>query len=174
MNNWIPKNKIVKFSAVVAFLSIVLYFGGLFIVLKETKKVENFYNDTESEFSKEKKFWVVKSITDTNAEVIQTLKNFFVQKNDEVKFIEQIEVVGKSSAIKFDISSIDIESTPGDSFKEDIEVKMMIGGSWEGIMRFVDKLEKMPFGVLVGNMNLDSDGSGYWSGSVEFTIFREK
>ena len=174
MGNWIPKNKIVRFAAIAALFSMVLCFSGLFIVFREIKKVENLYNDIESESFKEKKFWVIRSIAETNKEVIQTLRGFFIQKGDEVKFIEQIEEIARGSAIKFDIISIDIKANQEDSFKEDVGVKMKMEGSWENVISFVNKLEKMPFGVLINNINLDADIPGHWSGFVEFIIFREK
>jgi hypothetical protein len=174
MNNLIPKEKIVKLAIAVASLSVVLYFGGLLVVIQETKKVENLYNDTESESSKGKKFWAIKSIAETNAGAIQALRNFFIKKNDDVKFIEQIESTARNSGIGFEIASIDVKPNQANLPKEDIEVKMAISGSWRETMRFVDSLEKMSFGVSVENINLDANGSGVWSGSVDFIIFREK
>lgn len=174
MNNWIPKNKIIKFAAAAALLGVALYLNGLLVVFREIRKVENLYNDTESEFLKEKKFWAIKSIAEANEETIRTLKDFFIQKNDEVKFIEQVEEIAKNSAIKFEIASIDVKINQKDSFKEDVAVKIKTEGSWESIASFADKMEKMPFGVLINNINLDADAPGHWSGSIGFTVFREK
>src|SRR3990167_1200065 len=56
MNNWVPKNKIVKFAAVTALFSVILYFGGLFIVSEKIKKIEDDYHSTESDSYKEEKF----------------------------------------------------------------------------------------------------------------------
>ncbi len=174
INNWIPKNRIVELATMVTVLSVVLYAVGLFVVFREIKKVENFYHNTESEFFKEKKFWAIKSIAEANKEPIQTLRNFFIQKGDEVKFIEQIEETARISAIKFEIVSIDVKANQPDPFKEDIEVKMEMEGSWRDIMHFIDKLEKMPFGALIKDINLNAKAPSDWSGSVSFIIFREK
>ncbi len=174
MNNWIPKNKIVMSATIMAALSVVLYFASLFIVLREIKKVENFYHDTESEFFKEKKFLAIKSIAEANKEPIQTLRNFFIQKGDEVKFIEQIEAVARRSAIKFEIVSIDAKANQPDPLKEDIEVKIGMEGSWKNIISFTGQLEKMSFGTLIKDINLNAKVPGEWSGFVSFIIFREK
>jgi Tfp pilus assembly protein PilO len=174
MNTWIPKNRIVKSVAAMVFISIIIYFIGLFIVFNQIKKVENLYNDTESEFSKNEKFLAVRSIAEANQETITYLKNFLIQKGDEVKFIEKIEEVAKNSGIKFEIVYIDTKTSKEEvSFKEDVGVKMNIEGSWKNIMSFVNKLERLIFGVSINSMNLDVS-SGQWSGSVEFIIFREK
>jgi hypothetical protein len=142
-------------------------------VSREIKKIEDFYLNSESESSKEKRFTVIKSIIETNNEPIQALQDFFIQKGDEVLFIEQIEKEARNLSVKFDID-IDIKENQADPFKEDVEVKIKINGSWRNIISFIDKLEKMPFGVLIENINLDADVSGNWSGLIELIIFREK
>jgi hypothetical protein len=174
MNSWIPKNKIVRIAASVALLSIVLYFVGLFIVLNETKKLENLYGNTESESSKEQKFLAIKSVVDANQDTIQTLKKFFVQKGDEVKFIEQIEGITKNSGIKFNIVSIDVKAGGSNDFKEDIAVKMQTEGAWTDTVSFISKLERLPFGISITGVDMSLVAPGQWSTSVDFIIFREK
>jgi Tfp pilus assembly protein PilO len=174
MNNWIPKNKIVRFAIAIATLSVILYFVGLFVVFGETKKIENLYNDSNSELFKEEQFLAIKSIADANKESIQTLRDFFIQKGDEVKFIEKIEETARASSIKFEITSIDVGTNQGNSFEEDVSVKIMVEGSWKNMIYFMDKLKKMPFGVSIEKVNLDANIPGNWSGSVDFVIFREK
>jgi Tfp pilus assembly protein PilO len=173
MNNWIPKNKTVRFAAITALFSVILYFGSLFLVSRETNKIENAYYSTESDSYKEEKFRAIKAVAETNKEPIQTLQDFFVQKGDEAKFIEQIENIARASGIKFEISSIDVKANQANSFKEDVNVKMKVEGSWQDAMYFIDRLGKMPFGVLVEDVSLNADTPGKWSGSVEFIIFRE-
>jgi Tfp pilus assembly protein PilO len=174
MNNWIPKTKIVRLAVAAVLLSVALYFSGLFVVLNETKKLENLYSSTESNSSRGKESLAIKSVAEANQEIIQTLRNFFIQKGDEVKFIEQIEAIAKSSNLKFVIVSIDIKEQQGTSFKEDVGVKMQIDGSWKDVASFVNKLERLSFGVSIVSMNLDASSLGRWAGSVEFIIFREK
>jgi Tfp pilus assembly protein PilO len=174
MNNWIPNNKIVKFAAITALLSIVLYFSGLFIVFNETKGIENAYHSTESDAYKENEVGAIKSITDTNKESIQILQNFFLQKGDEAKFIEQIENAAKTSGIKFETSSIDVALSGSNSFEEDVDVTINVEGSWDDTMSFVDKLGKMPFGISVDNVSLTANTPGKWTGFVELVVFRQK
>ncbi|MEK7635119.1 MAG: hypothetical protein AAB446_01665 [Patescibacteria group bacterium] len=175
MNNWIPKNKTVRWAVSAVLVSVILYFVGVFVVFVEMKKLENLYNDTESQFSKEEKFRVIKSVADVNQETINKLRSFFIQKGDEVKFIEQIETIAKNAGIKFEIESIDVKTGQENSvFKEDIEVKMSMEGSWESALSFLNKLEKLPFGASVSGVSLNSSGLGTWSGSIKFIIFREK
>jgi Tfp pilus assembly protein PilO len=174
MEKWLPKNNIVNFAIIAVLISILLYFTGLFIVYKETKKAENLYTDTESEFFKGKKFWAIQSLVEKNSETIQLLRSFFVQKGDEINFIEQIENVAKGSGVKFDISSIEVKEDAENSFEEDVFVKMEIEGSWKNVMAYVENIERMPFGVSVVDITLDAQSPGNWSGSIQFVLFREK
>lgn len=173
MKNWVPQKKLVIFTAAAAVISATLYFVCLGAVLFEIKKVENAYNDTESSSSRNKRAQVIKSIAETNAPYVQTLRDFFVHKGDEVRFIEQIEEIGKKSGIEFEIF---IEEKPGqsDAFKEDVLVKMSMNGSWSGIMGFLDALHKMYFGVSVQSLKLSVGDSNKWNGFIEFVISREK
>lgn len=173
MKNWIPKKIFLIITAITAAFCVILYFASLFLVLLEIKKIEDYYNNTESQSGKEERVRALKSIAETNKEYIQTLRGYFIQKGDEVKFIEQIEEISRKSSIQFEISSIDTKPNQVKNFKEDITVRMNIEGSWQNIMRFVDMLEKINFGVLVQNISLDAKTGDGWSGMVEFVIFRE-
>ncbi len=116
-------------------------------------------------------------MTEANKKYIETLRSFFVQKGDEVKFIEEIEKIARESGIDFQINGIDVKSNPKeakDSLKEDVAIRMNIQGSWREAMRFLEMLDKIYFGVAVQNITLDADGTGGWSGALDFIIFREK
>ncbi len=179
MNNWIPKNNIMRFAIIMALFSVILYFSGLFFVTDKIKKIEDDYRGAESVSYKMDKIRIIKSTTETNKEILQPLQDFFIQKGDEVKFIERIENIARTSSVKFKIISIDIKKTgkktsKPDSFKENIDLKVRLEGSWQKVVSFMDKLEKMPFGVSIENIRLDTNASSGWSGLVEFIIFREK
>lgn len=174
MKNWIPPKKLLMFIMATMTVCVILYFISLFVVLIEIKKIEDYYSNTESKSGKEERTRILRSIAETNKENIQALRGFFVQKGDEVRFIEQIEATGRKSGIQFEISAIDVKGNQIKNFKEDITVKMNIQGSWENVINFIDILEKMNFGVSIQNLNLDTKISNDWSGTVEFIIFREK
>jgi len=174
MNNWIPNNKIIKSIIALTLFSIILYFFSLFIVIREVKKVENLYSNTESESFKEQKFIAIKSVAENNKESIELLRNFFIQKDDEANFIEQIEKAAKTHSVSFDIVNIDVKPDEESSFKENVSIKMNVEGTWTNIMSLLNRLERMDFGVLIDDVNLDAKNPGNWVGSINFVIFREK
>jgi len=176
MENWIPKNRIIKFVITLAIFSMLLYFVSLAFLFYQTKQKTEYFNSNESASSKDERFWIIKSITETNKEPIQNLNNFFIKKGDEVSFIEQIEDAARHYGVDFEIDSIDVKTDEKNtnSFKEDVSVKIKVEGSWKNINGFFDNLEKMPFGVSIEEVGLDADTPGVWSGFVDLTIFREK
>lgn len=173
MSNWIPKNKTVYLATASALLSMILYFGGLYAVWNGIKKVEDFYSGTESASAKEQKFRAIRMAADENKDSIEILRNSFVKKGDEVKFIESIEEIASSSNIKFDIVSLDAKNDTS-SFKEDIKISAKTEGSWKNTIAFLDKLEKMPFAVSIESLDLNSYSDGIWSSTIKITVFREK
>lgn len=174
MKNWIPPKNTFSFAIGLTVICATLYFAVFAVVFMEISKIENAYNDTESGSRKNEKAEALRLIAETNKDNIQILRNFLIQKEDDVEFIKQIEETGRKSGILFEIKSIDVPPNQKDVFKEDVRIKMNIEGSWEDVMGFVDTLEKMPFGVSIQSINLDVRTSGKWSGIIDFVIFRSK
>lgn len=174
MKNWIPNSKIVRLSALALALSAAAYLIGLFLVLGSIGKIGSLYDNTDSESSKENRVHAIKSILEANKSEIATLRAYFIKKDDEVGFIKEIERAGKEVSLKFEIDSIDVDQDPNSAFKEDVSIKMNIEGSWGSIVGFLSRLEKMPFGVSVEDLNLDSHTPGAWSGTLELVVYKEK
>ncbi|NLE07267.1 MAG: type 4a pilus biogenesis protein PilO [Parcubacteria group bacterium] len=175
MNSWIPKNIIVKLTVGMVVLSVLLYLTSLFFVTRQTKKVENLYVDMKSKSFESEKIQAIKSTLGSYNSNLQILRDFFVKKGDEVKFIEEIERVAKDADVKFEISAINVKSGDEQSLNDDIDVRMEIEGPWNDVIKTIDNLERLPFGVLVDNLNINTvGGEGYWSGSISFRVFKEK
>ena len=55
MKKWIPQKKIMTIVIGATVVGVAIYCISLFLVLKETKKIENLRNDIDSSFSEEEK-----------------------------------------------------------------------------------------------------------------------
>jgi Tfp pilus assembly protein PilO len=174
MKNWIPQKNTFSFVIGITVICATIYFAVFAIVFLEIRKIEVAYNDSESESRRNEKAEALRLIAAANKDQIQILRNFFVQKEDDVGFIKQIEDTGRRSGVLFDIKSIEVPPNQKDVFKEDVSIKMNIEGSWTDTMRFIESLEKMPFGVSIQNVNVDLTSKGKWGGSIDFIIFRSK
>ncbi len=173
MQNWIPKKNTLVSVVLLATLSFLLYTVCLIIVFWQIRKIETYYQNTESKSSVEEKIRALKIAITNNQENIEMVRKFFVQKGDEVTFIERLETLGDDVGLEFEIASIDVKSNQAKNLKEDVTVRVGVDGSWENIMKFVDGLEKMPFGVMIQNLNIDTKSATGWSGFVELIVFRE-
>jgi Tfp pilus assembly protein PilO len=143
------------------------------MVFWQIKKIEDYYQNTESKSSVEEKIRSLELALTNNQGEVEMVRKFFVQKGDEISFIEQLEKLGNQVGLKFEITSIDVKPNQAKNLKEDVTVRVGVDGSWENIMKFVDGLEKMSFGVMVQDLNIDTKSETGWSGFLEFVVFRE-
>ncbi len=174
MNNWIPSKKYLTIAMLVFVTSTMIYVAGLFLVNWEIRKIEKTYNNTESDAARYGRAKEINAVAAANEEQIKILKEFFVDKENQVGFIEQIENTAKDSKIKFSIESINSVPDKTESVKEDLIVQIIIEGEWLDLVRFVDSVEKMPFGVLIQKISLEYKSKGEWSGRLEIVAYKEK
>lgn len=173
MKSWLPNSKIFRIAIVFFAITLLIYLFSLGALLKKKSEIKDHNSQTFSALTQEEDALRLQSILDTNKELIGSVRGFFIPKNDDISFIESIESVGETSGVRSEISSI----TPGknkDENKETILVKTNFEGSWVSVMRYLDRLEKMDFGVYVQNINIESPAAGNWEGSVEFIIYKDK
>lgn len=174
MHHLVPKKNLLIFSITIALVSVLIYFTSQFLVQKEMDKVKNAHEDIESVLYKKERINALQVLVLNNQDQIGTLREFFIKKGDEVRFIEHIESIAKESAVDFEISTIDFKQDDSSSITEDVVVKVGLKGSWKSLTMFVDKLEKSYFGVLIKEVDINSSSPGNWFGSVTFNLYREK
>lgn len=172
-NNWLPKKKTLIMVSSVLVSAALLYLISVFVIIDKHRQIQNFYIDTESAVSKAEREWALKYIVTSYAGEIKSLRDFLVKKGDEVYFIEEIENLARTVGVGFTLRAIDLKESEVD-FKEDISVRLDVKGDWQTVTTFLDKLEKLSFGVLIENLDLKADSPGEWQGSISFLIFREK
>lgn len=173
MNGWIPNKIIFRIVIGIFAVSVLIYVAALTLVYNKRGEIATYSDETQSMLAKEENSLKIKSILDNNSDSIKYVRNFFIEKGDEITFIETIEKVAKNAGVRSEISSI-TQAQNRDPEKEDIRVKVAFEGAWSRVATFLDELEKMPFGVVIQNINLDSKDPGKWSGMVEFIVYREK
>ncbi len=171
MNSWVPKTNILVIACSFLAVSLLVYTFSLSVINRKISSIELAYSNTANTLATEEESRLIKNIADQNFESIDFVNKYFVQKGDEVGFIEDVENLAKSLGIKFNIVSITPVRPLEGSESTEISIKMNVEGSWSGAVRFLDKLEKMPFGVMVQNFNLDKSGGSSWTGSIDFIVF---
>lgn len=159
--------------ALMAFICLTVYFGGILYIQKELVKIKTSHEDIESEIYKKERIKALETLVMNNTDSIENLRNFFVRKDDEVKFIEYIEGTAKISGVDFEISTITSKTEEIGIPKEDILVRVAVRGAWNSVMKFIDTMEKGNFGVLIREVEMDNNSSGGWFASILLNFYKE-
>ncbi len=104
----------------------------------------------------------------------------FVDYNDTVKFIEQIEKTADLVGVKLDIGNL------SDNTKKDeqqalvgqLDFNVNIIGSWDKVTRFVLTLESLPYKIVLNNVQFNKTGSEIikpnevqmWRAGISFSV----
>ena len=122
MNNWAPSKKTITFAIIVTSCFALTYFWGIYYVKTKTSEIRDSYKNVDSDLFKKERMKAIEVMAENNKDAISDLRNFFIKKNDEIKFIEYIERTAKDSNIDFEIKTITINTENTDLPKEDILV----------------------------------------------------
>lgn len=172
MNSWIPNKKIIVASSLTLFVCIVVYISFFILLKRKVHSIEVAYSNTASILSLEEQARVNRFIALENKDNIDFINQYFIERGDEVLFIEDIEKYARSLNLKFDIVSISpVKPTSSEVAIKETLVKMNLEGSWQNLIVFLDGLYKLPFGVSVQNFGFDKASNGIWGLTIEFVVF---
>ena len=113
---------------------------------------------------------------------IDQLKKIFVQKQGEVEFIESIEGLAEENKLSIDINNISIDS-PKELSEQGLEylvVRLSVKGSWDGVWRFSQMLEVLPYSINIQSIALlkeESDvetATSVWKGVYNVKVLKKK
>ena len=107
------------------------------------------------------------------------INNSIVQKNEDIKFIEDIERIARNNGVDIKIDDL--------SFRDNLSVKLSeftmlnarvtIDGSWNGIYSFLFELESLPFKIKIDKfvfIHGDIEASNKWQGVFEIGVLKYK
>lgn len=103
---------------------------------------------------------------------IDSVNGYFITNSEEVRFIENIESLAKENKLEVEISAINIDKNP-DLAKNGLEylvLKVNTKGSWEGIYKFLNSLEVLPYHISISKFSIskiEDDKKGNLKGFFE-------
>ncbi len=111
--------------------------------LYEDQKIKNNISDIRSSYQKIKPD-------------IDSINSYFLTKDQEVVFIENLESFAKDNKLDVEISSINIEKDQvlAKNNLVYLVVKINIKGSWEGIYRFLNLVEMLPYHIFINKFSI--------------------
>ncbi len=87
---------------------------------------------------------------------IDKVNGYFITKEDQISFIENVENLAKKNNLDIEIGNITVEKNT-DLVKNDLEylvLKINTVGSWDGNYRFLGLLETMPYHLFIKRMSI--------------------
>lgn len=87
---------------------------------------------------------------------IDSVNGYFITKDEEVRFIENIESLARENKLEVEISSINIEKDQNIQ-KDGLEylvIKVNTRGSWEGTYKFFGLIEMMPYHIFINKFSI--------------------
>ena len=132
---------------------------------------------------------VLKNVLDETKKDRQKIQEFFVDKDSIADFLEYIESLGKSAGVKASVSVLSEEDHFSVSGMKAPVLKLVIGatGSWQGIYRYLNLLENLPYreeisavslrsqvgtSFVADGKNVQSKKAEEWSGTFELNILK--
>ncbi len=104
-----------------------------------------------------------------------TIDQYFVQTNDLVPFLEQIQSLGKFLGTSVQVASV--SAVPGSPYGH-LNLSLSISGSFDSVVRTVGALEYQPYGVSINTLTLSTSAnpnasattSPQWNATTMLTI----
>lgn len=173
MKMLMPNKKIFRIAIVFFVVAVLVYVLSIFLLFKKKAEIKTHSSLTFSALAQEEEALRIQNILDKNKEIVTYIRNFFIDKNDDISFIEDIEMVGNMNGVNYEIVSITPQKNKDDS-KEEMLIKINFNGSWNSVIGYLLKLEKLEFGTNIQNMNIERSGGGRWEGFIEFLVYKNK
>lgn len=91
----------------------------------------------------------IKMSLSDNKDFISQIDSFFIAPDGVVGFITFLETLGKDSGVAIAIGSVDVnpDSKDPNDFKESLNLKLEIEGTWQNVLYFLSRLENLPYQV---------------------------
>ena len=120
-------------------------------------------------------------IAEAKSEIVQlnsqdaTMSQYFVETNDLVPFLEQLQSIGKFLGTKVLVESV--SATPGTPYGA-LTLSVSVIGSFDAVLRTIGSIEYEPFNITISSLSFTSptslggtsSSSPQWTGNAVFSI----
>ncbi len=131
---------------------------------------------------------MLKMIKNTDSNIAK-VNSSIIQKEDDIKFIENIEGIARKNGVKIEINTLSFRDDPiltSNNLTMFI-VKSTISGNWLGIYSFIYELESLPLKIKIDKLSLFSSIEQMadvrlkpgaliksWQGTFELSVLKYK
>lgn len=170
-------NKHLSFLITVLIALNCIGIGAIFYMYHTVEKKHAGVIEKGQEFSREvQKVQMLDTISATlnrTTEEGAALTNYFIDSENVVAFIEELEGLAKKQNLGMSVRTVDTPNkTVGERTYPIVQITFIVEGSWSNVMSFVYFVENLPYRLSIENSKFSSltkDGTTTtWTGS--FTV----
>ncbi|MFZ2038949.1 MAG: hypothetical protein WAV11_03355 [Minisyncoccia bacterium] len=172
-----------KILIVVGLMTLIFILDGYLVwsINSYGNNSEKIISNIDIEITKEAEKTMIQASIQTTKEDRQLLDNFFIGKEGEVDFVNNLKTMGDKAGVILNIESATFENYQNSSSSisaELVHVRLKSSGTWSEVVGFWTLLEAMPYRIAIDRVNLskstDKKGSPIWSQQIDITAFKKK
>ncbi|HRZ30273.1 MAG TPA: hypothetical protein P5274_01220 [Candidatus Paceibacterota bacterium] len=157
------KNKLVQLVIVLSIISliIIILWVSLFFLIKQDKEFVVSLNESTHQGSK-----IVSGFVPLNKDKIEKINQYFLTDKSIVKFIEELEQIGKEVGVKLVIGQPDDKAT-------ELQLNLSTMGTFSQTMKFLQSLENLPYAGKIDRLELRK-GELDWQSVFILRVLKDK
>ncbi len=168
MNNSfrIKKDNSFKTALILFLVSASLLSTLIFFIYSNHKNAEVLKNLISIELAKKDQVGLLKETIENNLNKTKIISSQFIQKDNAIPFLEEIESLGALSGTSVEIIGVDQNICDKDcDYPDTLEVKLLAKGNWGQVSNFLSLLETMSKKIIINSSDMSlrtSESEEYW------------
>jgi len=165
---------------VIALVLNVAAFGlyaFLFVGVKaKNERISVLVNEIDAQVAEEDTHSTIKTIVAQTTKQRNQLSEYIIAKEEAVSFIELLERAGRDIDVIVDITSVQETDISGSTTFEHLTLALTATGTWSGVVRFLGRLESLPYEVSITQAAVSKTEkyAGSWGISLSLRALKEK
>lgn len=182
MKQFKTTKQILALTMILAIASVVFYVLFFNNVKGKNETISTIINDIDIAIQKETRLKSAKDIIKDTETGRGKLDTYFIDNEEIIDFIEEIEKIGRDIGVEIEIISVSISDSKiqRDNISEVLNLDLKAEGKWSSVFHFLALIEKMPFKINISKINLQvvyNDGdkknsSGIWKGFFSISAIK--
>lgn len=155
-------------------------FAYLLYILDDAEiMISELGNNIRNEKAKESALESVRKVLNGSNSDSVNLNSYFVDKNNVVSFVKEIENLGKKAGIKLDIVSLNsfiIKDSNGNA-SDRVFMKIEVVGYWDNVYSMISYIESLPYKLSLNRISFNVIDSKklprQWDAEIEFSVLQK-
>ncbi len=189
MKNKFTAKKIFLLALIFSVCVIVMYSLLFVTIIRKNTALASLAENVKSQMAEKNTLTSLKEKVEATEASREKIKNYFIQKDAVVPFLNSIQALGEDNGLDLKIGDVTLEDAPmWEDVFESVKMKIEVVGDWSDVRRFVSLIDLLPFKVIIDQVNLEkvvAEGSSNggkkvaladlgWKGIMEIRVLKFK